>query len=349
MPVNAQLEIGVSKEQRNACKCLVTIISSLRYLMRTGNSVRSHDHSEGNLMEFLEERYLDVPVLNQWLKRRGKYLSSDIQNELIEIMTHNVLREIVKEVKTSYFGVIADSTTDVHGMEQFSLCLRFVHPGSLEVDEVFVGLYNSVESRGKLWLLLYKMHCAEKGVQKVLIDKQAKSLCVHCANHAADLALQEVARKMGLVKDSSNVILDSSKIRNIYADIVLQPCNDSEEVVLGPYHQLIPLCPTRWCERVKRYKQQYLNVQKTLQAILNDPGAIPPEKKATISGHIGELNTFGSLFYLVVQQQAARLLISRIATLRSDEEFDRLFDEVFVAADRLTLDHPIEYKNSKPP
>ncbi|KAJ8896411.1 hypothetical protein PR048_001755 [Dryococelus australis] len=76
----------------------------------------------------------------------------------------------------------------------------------------------------------------EKGVQKILIDEQPKSLYVHCANHAADLALQEVSRKMSgmcdilcLVKDFSNVILDSSKRRHIYADIVLQPCNDNEE------------------------------------------------------------------------------------------------------------------------
>ncbi|KAJ8888887.1 hypothetical protein PR048_008381 [Dryococelus australis] len=240
MPINTQLEIGVSKEQRNARKCLLTIISSLRYFMCIGNSVCSHDHSEGNLMELLEERCLDVPELNQWLKRRNKYFSFDIQNELIEIMVHNVLREIVKEVKnSSYFGVIADSTTDAHGMEQFYLCLRFVHPWSLEDNEVFVCLYNPVDSRGKslasaiqdalhrlnLSLDNLRGHCfdgaanmsgREKGVQKILIDEQAKYIYVHYANHAADLALQEVARKMDgicdiicFVKDSSNVILDS--------------------------------------------------------------------------------------------------------------------------------------------
>ncbi|KAJ8886031.1 hypothetical protein PR048_012237 [Dryococelus australis] len=314
-----QGDIPNSKELSSFCNCSEE--SAIKDLFVSGDSWQKvHDHSEGNLME---ERCLDVPELNQWLKRSRKYLSCDIQNELIEIMAHNVLREIVKEVKTSpYFGVIADSTTDVHRIEQFSLCLRFVHSGFLEVNEVFVGLYNLMDSR-----------------------------------------------------DSSNIILDSSKRRNIYADIVLQPYNDSEEVVLGPYHQLIPLCPT-WCVRVKslkRYKQQYLNFQITLQAILDDPGAIPPEKNATITGYIGKLNTFGSMFYLIVSievfcpceqlaralqnsqitatgaQQAAYLLISRIATLRSDKEFDRLFDEAFVAADRLTLDHLTEPKNRKSP
>lgn len=410
-PVNAQLDIGASKEQKNARKCLLTIISSLRYLMRTGNSVRSHDHNEGNLIELLEERCLDVPELNQWLARRNKFLSSDIQNEIIEIMAHNVLREIVREVKNSpFFGVIADSTTDVHGMEQFSLCLRFVHPESLEINEVFAGLYNPVDSKGKtlasaikdallrlnLSLDNLRGHCfdgaanmsgREKGVQKILIDEQTKSLYVHCANHAADLALQEVARKTGgmcdilcLVKDSSNIILDSSKRRNIYADVVLPPCSGSEEVMLGtpqqPRQQLIPLCPTRWCVRVKslkRFKQQYSTVQRTLQAIIDDPGASPPEKKATIRGYVRKMNGFGSMFYLIVSieifcpceqlaralqnpritatgaKQAARLLINRLETLRSDKEFHRLFDEAFVAADELNLDHPIEPKSRKPP
>lgn len=77
------------------------------------------------------------------MKRRDKWLSADVQNEVIEIMSHELLRGIIQEIKHStFFSIIADGTTDVSSSEQFSLCIRCVDPDTLHVKEIFVGLYN---------------------------------------------------------------------------------------------------------------------------------------------------------------------------------------------------------------
>ena len=44
----------------------------------------------------MEMRSNDVPELKAWLdKKRGNYIHSDIQNELLRIMAHRILREHV--------------------------------------------------------------------------------------------------------------------------------------------------------------------------------------------------------------------------------------------------------------
>lgn len=138
-----QLENIKLKNEQVAQKCLMTIISSLRYLTRAGLAIRGREHDEGNLIAILEERMVDVPELKDWLVRTNNYVCAEIQNELIEIMAHTLLRDIMKEAQAApFFAVIADGTTDIAGIEQFSICLRFVEPETLKVNEIFVGMYN---------------------------------------------------------------------------------------------------------------------------------------------------------------------------------------------------------------
>ncbi|CAN7978567.1 unnamed protein product [Ixodes persulcatus] len=80
-------------------------------------------------MSLLEERASDVPELKAWLKRRDNWLAPTIQNEILEILAHMVQRDIVDEIKRSpFYAIMADSTTDMSGLEQFTLCVRCVDP-----------------------------------------------------------------------------------------------------------------------------------------------------------------------------------------------------------------------------
>lgn len=55
------------------------------------------------------------------------YLSFRIQNEIIDAAGTLIKSNIVQRVnKSGYFSVIADESTDVSGIEQFSICARFV-------------------------------------------------------------------------------------------------------------------------------------------------------------------------------------------------------------------------------
>lgn len=58
-------------------------------------------------------------------------------------MSLTVQYELIKSIKQStYFSIIADSTTDISATEQFSLCIRYVD-SKFEIHEIFTGLYNT--------------------------------------------------------------------------------------------------------------------------------------------------------------------------------------------------------------
>ncbi|XP_042148832.1 uncharacterized protein LOC121837301 [Ixodes scapularis] len=151
IPVLRLLSQQCSKQQEEARVVLRVIVSSLRYLCRTGQALRGRGKGDGNLLDLLdllEERSEDVPALKTWLTKRDKWISGDVQNELIEIMAHTVQREIVKDVKSSpFYGIIADGTTDINGDEQFTFCVRWVPSETLEVREEYLGMYNAPDSR----------------------------------------------------------------------------------------------------------------------------------------------------------------------------------------------------------
>lgn len=304
----------------------------------------------GNLRLLLEERSLDIPELVPWLKKRDNYLSADIQNEILQIMAHILLRRLIEEMKVSpRFSIIADGTTDCSGKEQFSLCIRFVHPDLFTINEVFVGLYNPEDSRGSTLAAAIKdmllrltlplsMLCGEcfdgarnmsgknKGVKKILHDEQPKSIHVHCSNHSLDLALQEVAKEndkicdiLCIVKDSSNAILESSKRRKVYENVVVHATEDELEEKL---HNLIAMCPTRWCVRVRalvRYKKEYPRVRETLQKIIDEPCAISPERKVL---------------------RSVQMLISQLEAMRTSNAFQKIHKATTDEGTALDLNSP---------
>ncbi|KAG8187178.1 hypothetical protein JTE90_020050 [Oedothorax gibbosus] len=136
-PITTLLSSQIKKDQEEARAALRVIISSLRYLVRTGQATRGHEHDGGNLRALIEERNIDVPLVRKWIERRDNWLSGDIQNELIQIMAHSIQRDLLKEIRRSpFFGLIADATTDASGKEQLSLCIRCVEPQKLTVKEL---------------------------------------------------------------------------------------------------------------------------------------------------------------------------------------------------------------------
>ncbi|KAH9379775.1 hypothetical protein HPB48_020417 [Haemaphysalis longicornis] len=143
-----------SRQQEEARQAVRAIVSSVRYLCRTGQALQGQTKDDGNLLDLLDERSQDVPALKKWLEQRDKWLSSDIQNELIEIMAHTVQRDIIKDIQCSpFYGIIADGTTVVTGNDQFTFCVRWVDGITLEVREEFLGMYNAPDSRAET---LYK-------------------------------------------------------------------------------------------------------------------------------------------------------------------------------------------------
>lgn len=55
------------------------------------------------------------------------YLGKDIQNELLNLMSSQIIKEIVAKIHTAkYFSIILDCTQDISHQEQMSVIIRIV-------------------------------------------------------------------------------------------------------------------------------------------------------------------------------------------------------------------------------
>ena len=94
-------------------------------------------------MQLLKLRGEDDSRVLDWLKRKTeKYTSPEMQNEMINVMAHPVLRQIALSTHSSpFYTVVVDETTNVSNQEQVVFCIRWVS-FDFEVHEEFMGLYS---------------------------------------------------------------------------------------------------------------------------------------------------------------------------------------------------------------
>ena len=105
---------------------MIKIIQSLKYLARQSIAIQSDKEKESNFIQLLKLRSLDDLSLKTWLEKttEDKYTSHDIQNEVLTIMSHHVLREIVNDIRPNFFSLLGDEYTDISNKEQLGNCLR---------------------------------------------------------------------------------------------------------------------------------------------------------------------------------------------------------------------------------
>lgn len=85
--------------------------------------------NQGNFRAILKYRAKGDEYLKQILAHEGrnKYITPQIQNEIIIVCGDVILNKIVKHVNESgCFSVLVDETTDICTKEQMALCLRYV-------------------------------------------------------------------------------------------------------------------------------------------------------------------------------------------------------------------------------
>jgi hypothetical protein len=294
-PVTQLMDEGFRKQQLNARKYLNIIISCVKYLAQMGLPFRGHEHQDGALYNLVRERIeCDNPELRIYLEKRDNWLSDTVQNEIIEMMAHAVLRMIVADISASeYIGLVADGTTDISGKEQFAICIQYVHENAIKSK--FIGMYNSPDSTGKTLAEVIKdsllrsaiqlekvtgfafdgasnMSGAFNGAQAYMKKFCPGSLYIHCSNHCLDLVLQEAAREnetmaraIQFARDVSNLVNDSSKRKEKFKALFI----DTEEHPVT----LASLCPTRWCVRAKsigRVLSSYKQVLEMLEFLSAD-------------------------------------------------------------------------------
>ena len=141
--VLVQINCSFFLQQKQARTALIKIISSLRYLAGQGLAIQGRNSDDGNFNELLTFREKDIAGLHSWLARKHSYTSYPIQNDILRIMCHMVLRKIRKEVndQSINFGIVVNGTQDIQRKELQCICVRYV-TDTFQIKEEFLGLYN---------------------------------------------------------------------------------------------------------------------------------------------------------------------------------------------------------------
>lgn len=109
-------------------------------------------NNDGNFRAILRYRAQGDSDMRSYLECSGtiKYTSSTSRNEIIDSCNKVLLNKIVSKVnEAKCFSVLADETADVSGIEQVSLCVRYVELNTLELHEDFLQFVPAVDMTGK--------------------------------------------------------------------------------------------------------------------------------------------------------------------------------------------------------
>lgn len=223
------------------------------------------------------------------------YTSPLIQNEIIELIGSNIQNIIIDKVKKStFYTVLADETSDVQEVEQFSLCVRYFDQDINEVREDFLkfvpvsdvpgnGLVITINNelqylgldlnymRGQGYDGAAAMSGAFNGVQAIILKKYPKAIYTHCVSHSLNLVLndtskiQAIRNCVGVLKEICTFMRASVRQFNILKT-KLSDFNLTSS-------RLMNYSDTRWIERhetITMFKNDILTIIKTLEQIITD-------------------------------------------------------------------------------
>ncbi|XP_065315594.1 zinc finger MYM-type protein 1-like [Gordionus sp. m RMFG-2023] len=260
--------VKIAKENRGKIKLT---IEAILYCGMQGLALRGHKDSgslnfnnndnEGNFRGLLKFKALGDPVLMESListNKNATYLSPRIQNEIIDICNNIILEKLIVEINSApCFSILADETTDIAGIEQMSLCARYVDTHKNIIKEMFLQFIPISSMTGSaLADLNINMICGQgydgaramseqfNGLQAFIKKKCPTAINVHCAAHSLNLE----------ISDSCSLPLISNclgKISSIYEMFRYPKCQNILNRTPCPTRRkkLQKACPTRWSLR----------------------------------------------------------------------------------------------------
>uniref|UniRef100_A0ABI7ZHD6 TRASH domain-containing protein n=1 Tax=Felis catus TaxID=9685 RepID=A0ABI7ZHD6_FELCA len=236
--VNDNLSIH-SKQMEGNKKYLKLIIENILFLGKQSLSLRGNDQSistvnKGNFLELLEIRAKDKgeEVFRLLNSQVDFYNSTQIQNDIIEIIKTEILQDIVNEINVSpAFSIICDETTDSATKEQLSICVRYPQKMSKAVliKERFLGFIDVEEMTGTNLHRTIKTYLQQIGVDLSKICGQAydstmnlrgkfnkvaaefkkeepRALYIHCYAHFLDLAVIRFCKEVKELRITLNTL-----------------------------------------------------------------------------------------------------------------------------------------------
>ena len=181
-------------------------------------------------------REIDNPELSSWMRRRtGKYVSPEMQNEILQLMSRNILLDLAKGIHSSdIFSILANKFTDLSNKEQLAICFRWID-AELEIHEDFVGLYHIdniaadtivialkdcllrmslplKRCRGQCYDGAANMAGYKRGVATQILTEEPRALYTHCYGHSLNLAMCDTIKQCRLTRDTMDVTNEISKL-----------------------------------------------------------------------------------------------------------------------------------------
>ena len=311
---------AATKKQQNR-QYLFKVLTSIRFLTRQGLPLRGDgDESDSHLHQLLLLRGEDYPPIHQFLQRQQlKYTAHEVQNELLSIMSQQILRGIVLQIKNAkYVTVMIDETSDCSNKEQVVLVFRWVSE-DLVAHEEFIGLYltESISSaalikiieetilrmniklencRGQCYDGASAMTGIKNGVATVIASRESRAIFSHCYGHALNLGVGDTIKQCQLMKSSLEVVAEISKLikKSPKRDSIFQKLK-SDLAPDTPSFRV--LCPTRWTVHAASL-QSVLDNYEVLLGVWNDAlsSKLDGEMRARIIGVDTQMHTFDFLF-----------------------------------------------------
>lgn len=231
------------------------------------------ENNQSNFLEIIRYRAQGDDVLWTVLdsEKTIKYLSNTSQNAIIDSCNSVLLGEIVASVnKAKSFAVLADETSDISGVEQVSLCVRYVDLDKLELHEDFLQFIptNDTTGKGQANLILENlstfgvelkylrgqgydgaaaMSGRYKGVQAHIKKLYPSAIYVHCSAHLLNLvvskscSLQPIRNCLGVISKTRDFFVYPKRKTVLTQKIEYSPEYPSKKT-------LKRCCETRWIE-----------------------------------------------------------------------------------------------------
>lgn len=187
------------------------------------------EHEEDSLLKHFFEFTLNKDdVLKEYFKtipKNATYLSPDIQNDIIKLLSECVREKIAEDIKNAdvpWYTILADGTKDKKGNENFAIGIRYVKDGKAVESTLSIKTTSDLDAQSLTNLILTTLkenglsvnniisQCYDGasvmsgkrgGVQAILQQKTNRRIpYVHCGNHRLHLVIVKAFDEVSSIK-----------------------------------------------------------------------------------------------------------------------------------------------------